>query len=310
MHVSGTQGILPCMTVFEYFFCWRLLYFWVRRGFTFSFHADCQTLLEAAGRTTFSLGKVHRAALLFCTSVMLVILNWAFKESLQRGKEYVRVFHTLQLTSDNLNVYHCTYFVSKTYFLPCNFHKWAVHNGILTLCLHRQDSSPLTLICYLALSLIPELENGFVISNKSIKCWLFSGNLNDFHFPLSLSYLLVRKGDVRDEWNSHCCIEYIWLLMTYCIVPPGVIAERIMSSVGLALYFFSMITDMTLHNCQRSLVTTSTGTSLPNETARTAINYCWLLFLLCDFMWRWLLYLMYHMISRHWNRHRFQNKTF
>ena len=51
---------------------------------TFSLHAYCQTLLEAAGRTTFPLWKVHGAALLFCTGVMLVILHWAFKEALQR----------------------------------------------------------------------------------------------------------------------------------------------------------------------------------------------------------------------------------
>lgn len=42
---------------------------------TFSFHAHCQTLLEAAERTTFPLRKVHSAALLFCTDVMLVILH-------------------------------------------------------------------------------------------------------------------------------------------------------------------------------------------------------------------------------------------
>lgn len=45
------------------------------RGVTFSFHAHSQTLLEAAERASFPLGKVHRAALLFCTGVMLVVLH-------------------------------------------------------------------------------------------------------------------------------------------------------------------------------------------------------------------------------------------
>lgn len=66
---------------------------------TFSLHAYCQTLLEAAGRTTFPLWKVHRAALLFCTDVVLVILHWAFKEALQTERYNVHLlFHSLQIT--------------------------------------------------------------------------------------------------------------------------------------------------------------------------------------------------------------------
>lgn len=42
---------------------------------SFSLHPHRQTLLKATGGTTFPLRKVHRAALLFCTSVMLVILH-------------------------------------------------------------------------------------------------------------------------------------------------------------------------------------------------------------------------------------------
>lgn len=42
---------------------------------TFSLHAHSQTLLKAAERTTFPLGKVHGAALLFRAGVMLVILH-------------------------------------------------------------------------------------------------------------------------------------------------------------------------------------------------------------------------------------------
>ena len=54
---------------------------------TFSLHAHCQTLLEAAERATFPLREVHGAALLFRTGVTLVILHRAFKEALQRERE-------------------------------------------------------------------------------------------------------------------------------------------------------------------------------------------------------------------------------
>lgn len=59
----------------------------VETSYTLSLHAHCQTLLEAAVWTTLPLGKVHGAALLFCTGVMLVILYCAFKEALRREKQ-------------------------------------------------------------------------------------------------------------------------------------------------------------------------------------------------------------------------------
>lgn len=43
--------------------------------FTFSLHANCQTLLEATKRTPLPLRKVHGAVLLFCAGVLLAILH-------------------------------------------------------------------------------------------------------------------------------------------------------------------------------------------------------------------------------------------
>lgn len=54
---------------------------------TFSSHAHCQTLLEAAERTTFPLCQVHGAALLLRTGVVLVVLHRALKEALKKQEE-------------------------------------------------------------------------------------------------------------------------------------------------------------------------------------------------------------------------------
>lgn len=53
----------------------RFVYVCVFYILTFPLHAHRQALLEAAIRAAFPLGRVHRAALFFCTGVMLVILH-------------------------------------------------------------------------------------------------------------------------------------------------------------------------------------------------------------------------------------------
>lgn len=74
MQVSGTQGMSQWsrirVPVHE-----RICVYFCVGVYTFSSHADRQTLLEAAGGTTFPLGKVHGTPLLFCTGVVLVILH-------------------------------------------------------------------------------------------------------------------------------------------------------------------------------------------------------------------------------------------
>ena len=77
---------------------------------TFQSHANLKTLLKSAERTPFPLSFINAARLVFCTDVLLVVLDRPFEKALQvfmKKKDLFQHFITSTFFSQKQRCYFC-----------------------------------------------------------------------------------------------------------------------------------------------------------------------------------------------------------